>query len=66
MDFEKISLTDGQKDAIYYMKSGRNVFITGSAGVGKSFILGLYFKIAVKKYEVKGFIKQAQQGCQLF
>ena len=36
---QKPSLTQGQKTALDAMLAGENVFLTGNAGTGKSFVL---------------------------
>ena len=34
-----MELNDKQKEALELVKEGKNIFITGSAGTGKSFLL---------------------------
>lgn len=38
MSTDKITLTAGQQAALEAIRSGRNVFLTGGGGVGKSFL----------------------------
>ena len=46
----RIKLTNDQTQAIMKMMQGHNVFITGSAGTGKSVLINSYYKKACKKY----------------
>ncbi|MDT9609949.1 ATP-dependent DNA helicase [Lactobacillus crispatus] len=39
VDFEKIKLTKDQQKAVDLIKEGKNVFVSGSAGTGKSLLL---------------------------
>ena len=46
-------LTEGQENALAAMMMGENVFLTGDAGTGKSFVLGEFLKkIARKKHVI--------------
>jgi len=45
------SLTKGQQQFIDLAKSGKNIFLTGSAGVGKSFIVENYYEYANNIYK---------------
>jgi len=44
-------LTDEQKDIISQIKKGKNIFFTGSAGTGKSFLLHQIIKELRRKYK---------------
>ena len=43
-------LTDSQKKALEYLKTGNNCFITGGAGVGKTFLLDLLTIVKKSSY----------------
>lgn len=43
-DAEFDMLTEGQKEALRTLRTGNNVFLTGEAGTGKSFVLEKYIK----------------------
>ena len=38
-----------QKDALKIMKAGRNVYLTGAAGTGKTYVLNEYIEYLKKK-----------------
>jgi ATP-dependent DNA helicase PIF1 len=50
MDVYDTSLTVCQRKALKDLIAGRNVFLTGNAGTGKSFLTSKYYKIAAAKY----------------
>lgn len=58
----KIILTQGQSDALRYMLKGKNVFITGPAGCGKSFVIESYYRKACKKYGPDKVFKTSTTG----
>ena len=41
-----------QQEALYYAKTGNNVFLTGSAGSGKTYVLNQYIQF-LKDHEVE-------------
>ena len=52
MSLLKPGLTTGQKAALEAMVNGQNVFLTGNAGTGKSYILREFLKKANKRHNV--------------
>lgn len=43
-DDDKYEFTEGQAKAMEALRSGRNVFLTGNAGTGKSFVLNAFIE----------------------
>lgn len=59
----KSSLTKDQQMAYDYMMKGENVFLTGEAGTGKSFVINHF--IEVMKEKIRMFLYVLQQELQL-
>jgi ATP-dependent DNA helicase PIF1 len=57
-----ITFTSDQLYAIICLLSGKNVFLTGAGGVGKSKLIEIYYKIAVDKYSVEYVSKTSTTG----
>lgn len=55
-------LSESQEKALEYLKDGKNVFLSGAAGTGKSFLLNIYYNIAVNKYGSKCVGKTSTTG----
>ena len=55
-----MSFTDGQKKAYAYMQCGYNVFLSGEAGTGKSYVLQQF--INEKREEKKNVLVCAPSG----
>jgi ATP-dependent DNA helicase PIF1 len=58
----KMSLNEDQKLAIDIMKSGKSIFLTGGAGVGKSYIVQTYYSYAVSNYTDECVFKTSSTG----
>jgi ATP-dependent DNA helicase PIF1 len=48
LEFQGVKIDDKQKYALDMVHSGKNIFITGSAGTGKSFVINLIQKLLTK------------------
>ncbi len=55
-------LNKEQKNAFDLMRKGKNVFITGPGGTGKSFTIAKYYEYAVNKYGATRVYKTSSTG----
>jgi ATP-dependent DNA helicase PIF1 len=60
--FKDSSLTESQQIAYKEMLSGKNIFLTGQAGSGKSFLIDKYYNDAVKKHGITKVFKTSTTG----
>ena len=58
----KIKLNHDQEEALKIMKTGKNVLITGSGGVGKSVLIESYYDYAINKYSHSVVYKTSTTG----
>ena len=57
-----ITLTSDQRRAISLMDQGKNVFVMGSGGTGKSYLVDVYYDMAVKYYGQDRVYKTSTTG----
>ena len=50
-------LSEQQKSVIQSFEAGKNIFVTGGAGTGKSYLLNFLKKTSLLRYTPLGYIK---------
>jgi len=58
----ELTLTSDQRKAINLMENGGNVFVMGPGGTGKSLLLDVYYRNAVKYYGQDRVYKTSTTG----
>ena len=57
-----MNLTPLQEDALKYMKTGNNVFLTGQAGTGKTYLLKIFIDWFNTNNDVKELVITSTTG----